>query len=150
MFDQNWYEDQAAYIAVIVTAIAAIIVFLVWEFRRKNKMPWPVFFVGIYNILLLFSYLFGIATQVGWEGFGSFPLLMLTTPWSWLVIWLLNSTGVFDSKSLANNVTVVILINLATFALSGAANSCILYFLLKRREKKLAEDEAWEQARRNR
>lgn len=34
--------------------------------------------------------------------------------------------------------------------LAASANSYILYFLLIRREKKLAEVEAWEQARRNR
>ena len=150
MFDSNWDANQAVFLVIVLGMIAAIVVYLVRAFRRQNQKPWPAFYVGLYIILLLLFSLFAMLTAVSLEGFGSFPLLVLTTPWSWLVMWLLNSTGVLDSNSLANNVAVVILLNLAVVALPGAANSCILYFLLKRREKKAAEDVAWEQARRNR
>jgi hypothetical protein len=150
MFDSNWSADQIVQSVIVVAAVTAIAAYLVRVFRCSGKKPWPAFFVGIYDILLLLFYLFAVLTQVSWEGFGSFPLLVLTTPWSWLAIWLLNSTGVLDSKILGSGNAETILFNLMVFALSGAGNSCILYFFLKRGQKKAAEDEAWEQARRNR
>jgi hypothetical protein len=37
------------------------------------------------------------------------------------------------------------LLNFVVFdVLAGPVNSCVIYFLLKRRRKKVAEDEAWE------
>jgi hypothetical protein len=104
MFDTNWSEGVIAQLAIGIAAIAGMTVYLVRVFRNRGRKPWPVFFVGVYDILLLFFYLFAVTTQVSWEGFGSFPLLVLTTPWSWLVIWLLNSTGVLDSKALGNDI----------------------------------------------
>jgi len=150
MFDTNWSEGVIAQLAIGIAAIAGMIVYLVRVFRNRGRKPWPVFFVGVYDILLLFFYLFAVTTQVSWEGFGSFPLLVLTTPWSWLVIWLLNSTGVLDSKALGSGIAETILFNLMAFVLPGVTNSWIFYLLLKRHERKAAEDVAWEQARRNR
>jgi hypothetical protein len=150
MFDKNWSADQAVQMVIVVVAVAAIAFYLFRMFRLTGKRSWPKIFVGIYCILLLLMDLFSVATQVSSEGFGSFPLLVLTTPWSWLIIWLLNSTGVFDSRYSGDVLAGVLLGNLMIFALPGAANSCIIYFLVKRHEKKAAEDEAWEQARRNR
>jgi hypothetical protein len=144
--------DQTAYSIVVVAVIGAITVKLFRAFRRKDEKPWPVFFVGLYNIVLLLLYQFGMMTQVGWEGFGFFPLLVLTLPWSGLTMWLLaNHTGLLDHNYAGSSYDPTLLANFIIFnVLSGPANSCILYFLLKRRQRKVAEDEAWEQARRNR
>jgi hypothetical protein len=156
MFDSNWGMSQAAYLVIVVAAIAAIVVYLRRAFRRPGERPWPVFFVGLYNILLLIAYLFGLLTQVSSEELGFIPLWVLTMPWSGLVVWLVMGTDVLDSAFLSNSVPEVILGNIAflcnivAFVLPAVANSCILYFLLKRHQKKAAEDEAWEQARRNR
>jgi hypothetical protein len=76
--------------------------------------------------------------------------MVLATPWSWLGGWILKSSEAFDSGFWASGPAEPILFNLLVFVLPGTANSCILYFLLKRHKKKHAEDEAWEQARRNR
>jgi hypothetical protein len=150
MFDKNWSADQIVQVVIVVVAVAAIAFYLVRMFRLTRKRPWPKMFVGFYGILSLALYLFAVLTQVSSEGFGSFPLLALTSPWSWLAIWLLNSSSVLDAKTIGNSVPASILFNLMVFALPGASNSCILYLLMKRHQKKAAEDEAWEQARRNR
>jgi len=150
MFDSNWSDDVLAQLAIGIAAIAGISAYLVRAFRNRGRRPWPVFWVGIYDILLLNFYLFAVTTQVSSEGFGSFPLLVLTTPWSWLAVWLLNLTGAFDTTVLGSGIGQAILFNLMIFAVPGVANSCILYLLLKRHERKTAEDEAWEQARCNR
>jgi hypothetical protein len=123
---------------------------MIRAFRSQDKRPWPTLLVGAYDILLLLSVLFGIATQVRSEGFGFVPLLVLTMPWSWLAGWVVKSTGAWDSVFLAGNLAGRLLIDMTIFVLPGAANSCILYFLIKRLQKQAAEDEAWEQARRNR
>jgi hypothetical protein len=152
MFDSNWGAGKVMCATGILAAIAGIVIYLVRAFRRRTEKPWPAFFVGIYSILLLLSYLFGVMTQVESEGFGFFPLLVLTTPWSWLVLWLLNSSGVLDAHFLDSSSYVVemFLFAIGVYALPGAANSWILYLLLKRHQKKADEDAAWEQARRNR
>jgi len=150
MFDSNWSDDVVALLVIGIAAIAGISVYLVRVFRNRDKKPWPLFWVGIYGLLLLLFYLFAVTTQVNSEGFGSFPLHVLTTPWSWLAVWLLNATGALDARVLGSGVGQAILFNLIIFAAPGVANSCILYLLLKRHERKAAEDEAWEQARRNR
>ena len=111
----------------------------------------PQFFVGIYNILLLLLYLLGMTTQIGWEGFGFTPLFALTSPWSWLFMWLASQTKVLDSNFLGSGLQGTFLSIFVAFnILAASANSCILYFFLRRRQRKLAEDAAWEQARCNR
>jgi hypothetical protein len=151
MFDSNGNDGQAVYAVIVVAMIAAIAFFLIRAFRRKGEKPWPLFFVGLYNIVLLLLYLFGMMTQVSWEGLGFFPLFALTSPWSWLIGWISDRTGTLDSSFLGSGLEGTFLgIFLACNVLAASANSCILYFLFKRRQRKLAEDEAWEQARRNR
>ncbi|MFZ0731013.1 MAG: hypothetical protein WAM79_01690 [Candidatus Sulfotelmatobacter sp.] len=142
---------QAVYAIVVVAVIAVITVMLFRAFRRKDEKPWPEFFVGLYNIVLLLLYLFGMATQVSSEGFGFVPLLALTLPWSRLIEWLFDQTGVSGLGFWGSGLSGTFFINFITYnVLAGSANSFILYFLLKRRRRKVAEDEAWEQARRNR
>jgi hypothetical protein len=151
MLVSNWDAGQAEFVVIASAAIAGIIAYLVRAFRRRDQKPWPAFFVGIYCVVLLLLFLFGIITQVESEGFGFLPLMALTTPWSWLIPWLLKCTNVLDSGSLGNNILAgQTLFYSAIFVLPGAANSCILYYLLKRSQKKTAEDEAWKQARWNR
>lgn len=151
MFDSNWDANQSAYLVISLGAIATITFLLVRAFRRKDEKRWPVFCVGTYNILLLFLYLFGMFTQVSWEGFGFFPLIAFTLPWSWLLDSLFTHLGIaeinFFGGGLADTFFDIFLIH---NVLAASANSCILYFLLKRRQKKHSEDEAWEQARRGR
>jgi hypothetical protein len=150
MFHSNQDAGQTVYFVIVVPAIAAIIVYLVRAIPHKGQKPWPAFFVGIYSILMLLLFLFGMMTQVDSEGFGFLPLMVLTTPWSWIAGWLLKSTNAFSTGLLGGNLMGPIFFNLVTFLVPALANSCILYSLLKRREEKLVEDGAWEQARRNR
>jgi hypothetical protein len=150
MFDSHWSADHLVQLVLVVAAIVSIGVYLFWSLRRNVKKPWPALFVGTYIVLLLVLYLFAVLTQVSSEGFGSFPLLVFTTPWSWIAVWLLNTTGVFDSRVLGSGLTETFMFNTVVFVLPGVANSFILYFLVKRHQRIAAEDEAWEQARRNR
>jgi hypothetical protein len=152
MFGLNGTSDQVVYLVVVAIAISAITLKLTRAFRRKGEKPWPVFFVGLYNILLLILFLFGMMTDVDSEGFGFIPLLLLTLPWGGLAIWFLaNHTGLAHHNFAGIGFDPTLLINFIIFnVLAGPANSGILYFLLKRRQRKVAEDEAWEQARRNR
>jgi hypothetical protein len=151
MFDSYWDAGQPVFLAVVLVAVAAIAFLLFRAFRRKNVRPWPAFFVGIYNIVLLLLFLFGMLTQVTWEGFSFFPLMALTAPWSWLLIWLSVRAGLLDTGIVGTGLAGSFLwIFISCNILAASANSGILYFLLKRRQRKLAEDEAWEQARRNR
>jgi len=151
MFDSNWDANQAVYLVIVLGMIAAIVFYLVRAFHNQGQKPWPAFFVGIYNILLLLLFIFGMMTQVTWEGFGFFPLMALTTPWSWLLNWLLIHSALTDisifGRGLPDTFFDIFIIH---NVLAASANSCILYFLLKRRQRKLAGVETWEQARRNR
>lgn len=149
MFNQSDSATLVVYSVVVTAVIAAITVMLYRGFRRKAEKPWPALFVGLYNILLLLLFLFGMMTQVTSEGFGFLPLLALTLPWSRLLEWLFDYMGISDLSLWGNGFAGTLLINFITYnVLAGPANSCIIYFLLKRRQRKVAEDEAWEQARR--
>jgi len=151
MFDSRWDADQAVFVAIVSVAIATITFLLTRAFRRKSQGPWPAFFVGIYNIVLLLLFLFGMLTQESSEGFFFIPLLALTTPWSWILIWLSNRSGLIDTGLVGTGLEGTFLwFFIFCNILAASANSGILYFLLRRRQRKLAEDEAWEQARRNR
>jgi hypothetical protein len=122
---------------------------VVFNLKKNGEKPWPAIWVGIYMSTLLILFLFGMVTQFSSEGFGFFPLIALTTPWSWLLIWGFAHTGTADSSILGSGLQGTFLFYLfACNILSGTANSCILYTVLKRREKKIADDEAWERARR--
>jgi hypothetical protein len=151
MFDSNWAGGQAVYLVAVVGVIAAIVVYLTRAFRIQGRKPWPSFFVGIYNILLLLLFLFGMTTQRELEGFGFLPLMALTLPWSGLLDWVLTHSDIADKNLLGGGLAdtffcILIIHNV----LAASANSFILYFFLKRRRKKQAEDDAWEQARWNR
>lgn len=118
---------------------------------QQRKKSWPAILVGIYNALLLLLFLFGAMTQVSLEGYGFLPLFVLTSPWSWIIVWLCSKVDFLDSNFLEAGLgNTFVIIFLACNVLSGSANSCIFYSLLRRRQRKLAEDEAWEQARRDR
>jgi hypothetical protein len=149
MFDWNWDADEAVHFVIVIAAISAIIVYLVRAFRRQGEKPWPALSVGIYNILLLLLFLFGMMTERESEGFGFLPLIGLTLPWSWLLDWSLGRIMDlnFHVAGLPNTFFYTFAIH---NVLAGSVNSCILYLFLKRWQKKAAEDEAWEQARRNR
>jgi hypothetical protein len=91
----------------------------------------PRFWVKIYVAALLSLFLLGAAENiVDSEGMGFLPLIVLTTPWSWLLMptWNLPMWG---SGLLARELMVFL-----TCAFSGTANSYILFFLLRRREQK--------------
>jgi uncharacterized membrane protein HdeD (DUF308 family) len=151
MSSSNEVAVQAAYSVVVVVLVAGIAVMLHRVFHRQDERRWPAFFVGLYNILLLLLYLLGMMTQANSEGFGFLPLLALTLPWSRLIEWTFDYTGIYDLCIWGSGFAGTLLINFTTYnVLAGPANSIILYYLLRRRQRKVAEDEAWEQTRRNR
>jgi hypothetical protein len=118
---------------------------------QERKKFWPAILVGIYNALLLLLFLFGVLTQVRWEGFGFVPLFVFTTPWSWLIVWFSISSGFVDNGLAGTGLPGTFLWTFINCnILAASANSAILYLLLRRRERKSVEDEAWEQARHNR
>lgn len=124
---------------------------MILDLKWNGDKPWPAILVAIYNLVLLLLFLLGMMTQVDWEGFGFFPLLALTTPWSWLLLWIFNQTGIADSPFLGGGLQGTFLFYfVACNIFSGIGNSYIIYALLKRRRKKIASDEAWERARHNR
>src|ERR1035438_1105866 len=94
MSDLSNSADEAIYLVVVTGIITFIAVMLIRAFRRTNEKPWPAIFVGLYNILLLLLFIFGMLTQISSEGFGFLPVLALTLPWSWLIGWVFNQTGV--------------------------------------------------------
>ena len=95
--------------------------------------PWPAICVGIYNLVLLLLYLLGTVTQISSEGFGFFPLIALTMPWSWLAAWLLsNCTGLVNHNFSGGEWDATLVTNfLICNVFGGLANSFILYFLLR-------------------
>jgi hypothetical protein len=151
MFDSCLNVDQAAFIVVALVAIAAISLLLRQAFDRSGAKPWPAFFVGMYNIVLLILFLFGIFTQERSEGFGFVPLFAFTTPWSWLIVWFSISSGLVDNVLTGTGLPGTFLWTFINCnILAASANSASLYLVLRRRQRKSAEDEAWERARRNR
>jgi hypothetical protein len=86
----------------------------------------------IYLCSLLVLFLLGVLeNHVDSEGMGFLPLLVLTTPWSWLL------TGVWDapiwgSGFLGSHIAIFVTCNV----ISGAINSYILYILINWRQKK--------------
>jgi hypothetical protein len=148
MFDSSWDAGQPIYTTIVVAAVATIASLLFRAFHRKRHMPWPTFYVGIYNIVLLVLYLLGMLTQATSEGFGFLPLFCFTTTWSWLILWLSTRIEVHYPNFLGGGLEGIFLsIFIACNVVAASANSGILYFLLKQRQTKLAEDEAWEHAR---
>jgi len=142
---------QVWYVVLVSITIAVIVALLIRAFIRNSERPWPAIVAGLYNILLLILYLFGMRTQISWEGFGFLPLLALTLPWSRLIEWLFEYTGIYDLSFWGTGFVGTLLIYFITYyVLAGSVNSFIIYYLLKRRHRKVAEDEAWDQARRNR
>ena len=124
---------------------------MIFSLKGTGKKPWPQISVTIYVFTLLLLFLLGVVTQVDWEGFGFFPLLALTTPWSWLLLWVFERTGMADSPFWGSGIHGTFLFYFVSCnVFSGAINGYILYALVKRHQKKVADDETWEQARRNR
>jgi hypothetical protein len=98
---------------------------------RNRALGRPTIGVAIYTAVLLFLFLVGvIENHVDSEGMGFLPLLVLTTPWSWLLIstW---DAPVWGSGPHGGHLAIFVTCNL----ISGAANSLILYFLLNRRKR---------------
>jgi hypothetical protein len=140
MFSLSESTDQVVYSVVVVIAIAVITLKLIVAFRHKDEKPWPAICVGLYNVLLLLLYLLGMVTQASSEGFGFLPLLVLTLPWSGLAVWWFASqSGLSDHNFAGSGFDPTLLINFVIFnVLAGPANSCLLYFLLKRRQRRRA------------
>lgn len=151
MLDHSDSVDQVVYLVVVLVAMTVIGIKVIRTFRQSGKRSWPTLFVGIYNILLLLLFLVGMMTEASWEGFGFLPLWALTLPWSGIAVWFSSHSGLADHNFAGSGFNPTYLINFIFFnLLAGPANSCILYLFLKRRQRRVAEDEAWEQARRNR
>jgi len=103
-------------------------------FKGKGKASHPTRWAAIYVGTLLLLFILGvIENQFDSEGMGFFPLLVLSTPWSWLM------TGLWDSPIWGSSLSGR---HLAIFAtcnvLSGAVNGYILYFLLNRWQKNVS------------
>lgn len=150
MFDPNLQDGQMVFVGIAMIGIVAMVFYLVRVSSRSAGKPWPLIFVGGYNILLLVLFAFGVMTQESLEGFGFLPLMALTLPWSGLFDFLIVHSSVSDVNllggGLADTFSFMFLVH---NVLAASVNNAILYLLLKRKQRKDAEIEAWEQARRN-
>jgi hypothetical protein len=87
---------------------------------------------GIYMFALLLLYVFGVMeNKVDSEGMGFLPLLMLATPWSWLLMYFWDNP-IWGSGLQGTHVAIFVTCNL----ISGTANTYILYLLIRWRQKR--------------
>ena len=87
--------------------------------------------IRIYLVVLLLAYLFGVVeNRVDTEGMGFLPLLLLTTPWSWPLLYLAGSP-IFGGGLHGFHVGIFVTCNI----ISGTANSYILYLWIRWRQK---------------
>ena len=114
--------------------------------KRNSKVLRPMNIAAIYFGVLLGLFFLGVLeNRADSEGMGFFPLLVLTTPWSWLLmgIWDL---PIWGKSPLGMHLAIFVTCNV----LSGAANASILYFLIHRKLKRdlhrREEEMAWEAA----
>jgi hypothetical protein len=87
-----------------------------------------------YMIVLLLLFVLGVLeNRVDSEGMGFLPLLVLTSPWSWLLIgtW---DFAVWGSGPHAGHLAIFVTCNI----LSGTANSLLFFLLIKWRRKNAA------------
>ena len=99
--------------------------------RRVDRAAlWP----AIYMLVLLVLFALGVLeNRVDSEGMGFLPLLLLTTPWSWLLMGLWDSP-IWGSEHLGGHLAIFVTCNI----ISGVANSYILFLLIKWRQRKLS------------
>lgn len=103
-------------------------------FKSDKKTGHPMVWVTIYMCALLLLFFLGvIENRVDSEGMGFFPLLILTTPWSWLLMGLWDAP-LFGSSLVGRHLAIFLTCNV----ISGALNSSVLYLLLRWRQRKAA------------
>ena len=92
----------------------------------------PANWVKIYILTLLLLYVLGaLESRVDSEGMGFLPLLAFTTPWSWPLTdtW---DYSIWGGGLLGRYLAIFVTCNV----ISGAANSYILYLLIRWRQKR--------------
>lgn len=108
-----------------------------WEPMRiarngNRKIGRPTIWAVAYLCVLLLFFLLGvIENHVDSEGMGFFPLLVLTTPWSWLLIGTWDAP-IWGSGLLGTHVAIFVTCNV----ISGAANAYILYRVINWLQKR--------------
>jgi hypothetical protein len=98
----------------------------------SGKIGRPAIWTAGYMFLLLLLFLLGVLeNQVDAEGMGFLPLLVLTTPWSWLLmsVWDFPIWGTWLQGS---PIAIFVTCNI----ISGTANGYFLYHLLRWRQKR--------------
>lgn len=99
-----------------------------------KKMRRPVVWAVTYLFVLLLFFLFGaLEYRVDSEGMGFLPLLVLTSPWSWLLMatW---DFPIWGNGPLGTYASIFVTCNI----ISGTLNSYVLYFLVKWRQRRAA------------
>jgi hypothetical protein len=92
----------------------------------------PTTGVASYTAVLLFLFLVGvIENHVDSEGMGFLPLLVLTTPWSWLLIstW---DASIWGNGPHAEHLAIFVTCNIV----AGTVNGYGLYLLLRWRKRR--------------
>jgi hypothetical protein len=139
MFESSDRAEQALCAAVVLAGILFIAAWLIRVPLRKKNKPWSVIFVGTYNVLLLLLYVFGDLTQVTFEGFGFLPLMALTLPLSFFS----GVVGRWVDFIPGDPFTVTLLFPFVFLnVLCGATNSCVLFLLLRRWQRKRHRENA--------
>jgi hypothetical protein len=94
---------------------------------------------------------FGMFTQESSEGFGFLPLVGLTLPLSWFHGWSLSPFGSVHTDLFGGGLADTFFEDFIIHnVVAVSANSLPLYIILKLWQRRGAEDEAREQARKNR
>jgi len=87
---------------------------------------------AIYIFVLLLLFVLGvIENRIDSEGMGFLPLLVATTPWSWLLMGSWDSS-IWGSGPHAKHVAIFVTCNI----ISGVANGFILYLFVSWRKKR--------------
>jgi hypothetical protein len=94
--------------------------------------------VTIYLCALLLLFFLGvIENKIDSEGMGFFPLLVLTAPWSWLLMGLWDSP-IWGSGIPGKHLAIFVTCNI----ISGTVNAYILYVLIRWQQRKATQSRA--------
>jgi hypothetical protein len=86
----------------------------------------------LYMISLFVLFAFGVLESLGdSEGMGFLPLLLLTTPWSWLLMGVWDAQ-IWGTRALGKYLAVFITCNV----ISGVANGLIIFILINWRQRR--------------
>lgn len=110
--------------------------------KRNRRRRTPAIWAGVYMSVLLLLFRYGVTqdhADPASGGIGFLPLLVLTTPWSWLLLLFYDQIGISNSAYWGKGWHLLLFVTCNI--LSGTANCYILYIILMRRKNRETEDD---------